>query len=390
MRGLFITGTEVGKTHVAAMVARTLVAEGRRVGVIGTGATGIQVISDIADKVGELTVFQRRPNWSTPLNNGPISEQEMESIRGRYDEIFANCASSPGGFEHVPDRRGFWNLTADERCEFWDELYDQPGFAILAANFAEIFFDEAANQEMTEYIADRIRQRVDDPEVAEKLIPSDHGFGMQRLPLETHYFEAYNRDNVHLVDLSESPIERITANGIQTSAAHHDLDVIVYATGFDAITGGYDRIEICGVDGQTLSDKWRDSPRTLLGVLTHGFPNMFMVAGPQSASGSTNFPRAIETGVNWVTGLIEHARECACSRVEARPDSEQEWVDEVVQAHERMLFRRSKGWFTGYNSNVAGHQEGKIRYQAFFGGAPRYSKKLDECAADGYHGIELS
>ncbi len=363
--------------------------EGRRVGVIGTGATGIQVISEIADQVGDLTVFQRRPNWSTPLNNSPISNEEMEAIRGRYDEIFANCASSPGGFEHVP-RRGFWDLTAEERRAVWDELYDQPGFAILAGNFAEIFFDEAANREMSEYVADRIRQRVHDPELAEKLIPRDHGFGMQRLPLETRYFEAYNRDNVHLVDLSETPIERFTPTGIQTTDAHHDLDLIVFATGFDAITGGYDRIEIRGVDGQTLADKWRDSPSTYLGVLTHGFPNMFMVAGPQSVSGSTNFPRAIETGVDWLTALLEHAIDRGCTRIEARLEAEEEWVEEVVRAHERLLLRNSKGWFTGYNSNVAGHREGTVRYQAYFGGAPQYAAKVDEVAAGGYVGIDLS
>ena len=363
--------------------------EGRRVGVIGTGATGIQVISEIADKVGELTVFQRRPNWSTPLNNSPITETEMAEIRSRYDEIFANCASSPGGFEHVPDRRGFWNLTAEERRAFWDELYDRPGFAILAGNFMEIFFDEAANQEISDYIADRIRRRVDDPVIAEKLIPKDHGFGMQRLPLETHYFEAYNRDNVDLVDISEAPIVRITADGIQTTASHYDLDVIVYATGFDAITGGYDRIEIQGVDGETLGDKWQDGPSSYLGVLTNGFPNLFMVAGPQSVSGSTNFPRAIETGVDWVTGLLTHVLDNGHSRVEARAEAEQEWVEEVVRAHERMLFRRSKGWFTGYNANVAGHEEGKIRYQAYFGGAPRYTEVIDQAVADGYRRIDL-
>ncbi|MGB5758445.1 MAG: NAD(P)/FAD-dependent oxidoreductase [Acidimicrobiales bacterium] len=363
--------------------------DGRRVGVIGTGATGIQVISEIADKVGQLTVFQRRPNWSTPLNNSPISETEMAEIRSRYDEIFANCASSPGGFEHVPDRRGFWNLTAEERRAFWDELYDQPGFAILAGNFMEIFFDEAANQEISDYIADRIRRRVDDPVIAEKLIPKDHGFGMQRLPLETHYFEAYNRDNVHLVDISEAPILRITPDGIQTTASHHDLDLIVYATGFDAITGGYDRIEIRGVDGETLGDKWRDGPSSYLGVLTNGFPNLFMVAGPQSVSGSTNFPRAIETGVDWVTGLLKHVLDNGHTRVDARAEAEQEWVKEVVRAHERMLFRRSKGWFTGYNANVAGHEEGKIRYQAYFGGAPRYTEVIDQAVADGYRRIDL-
>ncbi len=362
---------------------------GKKVGVIGTGATGIQVIAELADKVGELKVFQRRPNWSSPLNNGPISVDEMAAIRDRYDEIFTNCSASPGGFEHVPDRRGFWNLTAEERIETWDKLYQQSGFAILAANFLEIFFDEKANQEMSEYIANRIRDRVDDPEVAEKLIPQDHGFGMQRLPLETRYFEAYNRDNVHLVSLADAPIERITANGIQTAAEHHDLDVIVYATGFDAITGGYDRIDIRGVDGQTLADKWSESPRTHLGALTHGFPNMLMVAGPQSVSGSTNFPRAIEIGVDWLTDLLVHAREQGATRIEARLEAEQHWVEEVVRAHEKMLFRRSKGWFTGYNSNVAGHQEGKIRYQAYFGGSPKYVAIIDQAAADGYPGVEL-
>ncbi len=363
---------------------------GKRVGVIGTGATGIQVIAEIADKVADLTVFQRRPNWSTPLNNSPISAEEMDQIRARYDEIFDNCSKSPGGFEHVPDRRGFWNLTAEERRAFWDELYSQPGFAILAGNFMEIFLDEEANREVSEYIADRIRQRVDDPAVAEKLIPKDHGFGGQRLPLETRYFEAYNRDNVHLVDLQETPIERFTPTGIQTTAGHHDLDIIVYATGFDAITGAYDRIDIRGVDGQTLRDKWSDGPSTFYGVLSNGFPNLFMVAGPQSVSGSTNFPRAIEGGVDWVTGLLQHARSNGCTRVEAEADAEEAWVGEVVKAHERMLFRRSKGWFTGYNSNVAGHQEGKIRYQAYFGGAPKYNAMANQVVADGYRGVELS
>jgi cation diffusion facilitator CzcD-associated flavoprotein CzcO len=364
--------------------------EGKRVGVMGTGATGIQVIAEIADKVGELTVFQRRPNWSTPLNNAPISEAEMADIRNRYDEIFATCAASPGGFEHVPDRRGFWNVTADERRARWDELYEQPGFALLAQNFAEIFWDEAANQEISEYVADRIRQRVDDPKIAEMLIPKDHGFGMQRLPLETNYFEAYNRDNVKLVSITETPIERITEQGIQTTDGHYDLDVLVYATGFDAITGGYDRIEINGIGGQTLADKWKDSPSTYFGVLSNGFPNMLMVAGPQSVSGSTNFPRAIETGVDWGTELLVHARENGLTRIEADAQAEAEWVEVVVRAHERMLFRKSKGWFTGYNANVEGHHEGKVRYQAYFGGAPRYLEKINEARDAGYAGINLT
>ncbi len=204
---------------------------GKKVAVIGTGATGIQVIAEIADKVGDLTVFQRRPNWSAPLNNGPISDAEMADIRARYDQIFKTCAQTPGGFEHEPDRRGFYEVSREERVALWDRLYDTPGFAIWLRNFREIFTDEKANAEFSEYIADRIRQRVKDPAVAEKLIPRDHGFGVQRVPMETHYFESYNRPNVQLVDITETPIEEITETGLRTSERDYDFDIIVYATG---------------------------------------------------------------------------------------------------------------------------------------------------------------
>jgi cation diffusion facilitator CzcD-associated flavoprotein CzcO len=364
--------------------------EGRRVGVIGAGATAIQVISEIADKVGSLTAFQRRPNWSTPLHNSPISDAEMAEIRRRYPEIFALCAESPGGFEHSPDRRGFWTLTKEERTAFWNALYEQPGFAILNANFAEIFMDEAANREMSAFVADKIRQRVKDPATAEKLIPKDHGFGMQRLPLETNYFETFNRANVRLVDITETPIRRITPDGIETSAGHFDLDLIVYATGFDAITGGFDRIDIRGVDGVSLRDKWREGPSTYLGVMTHGFPNLLMIAGPQSVSGSTNFPRAIETGVDWVTGLLAHALERGLTRLEAREAAERAWGDAVVRAQSRMLLQNSQGWFTGYNSNVAGHEAGKPRHVAYWGGGPKYAARLREAEQGGYAEIDMA
>lgn len=362
---------------------------GRRVGVVGTGATGIQVIAEIADKVGDLTVFQRRPNWSTPLNNAPISEDEMAKIRARYDEIFANCAKSPGGFEHVPDRRGFWNLTKEERIATWDKLYNTPGFALLAGNFREIFVDEEANKEISDYVANRIRQRVKDPQTAEKLIPKDHGFGMQRLPLETRYFETYNRDNVHLVDVSESPIERITPSGIQTTTSQYDLDLIVYATGFDAVTGAFDKLTIRGVDGVCLGDKWQDGPKTYLGILTEGFPNMLMVAGPQSASGSTNYPRAIEAGVDWVTNLITHVTDNDIPRIEAETSAENDWQTVVKQAYDGLLLRKSQGWFTGYNSNVPGRKIGTVRHQAYFGTGPKYVSRLKTTAAEGYRGIKL-
>ncbi|MEE4110638.1 MAG: NAD(P)/FAD-dependent oxidoreductase [Halieaceae bacterium] len=362
---------------------------GKRVGVVGTGATGIQVISEIADKVGELKVFQRRPNWSAPLNNSAISEQEMAEIRARYDEIFEICARTPGGFVHEPDRRGFWNVSREERLALWDRLYDEPGFGIWLQNFVEIFTDEKANAEFSGYIADRIRRRVTDPVVAEKLIPRDHGFGVQRLPLETNYFEVYNRDNVELVSLQDTPIERVTETGIRTTERDYELDLIVYATGFDGITGAFDRIDIRGVGGEPLRQKWSEGPRTYLGIFVHGFPNLLMPTGPQSASAVTNFPRGIETGVDWVTELIEHARERGCTRIEATEAAEQDWNRTVADIYEALLMRKAKSWFTGYNSNVDGHGAGRIRYMAYNGGAPKYKAILRDVAGRGYAGVDL-
>ena len=365
--------------------------EGKRVGIIGTGATGIQVIAEIADKVGDLTVFQRRPNWSVPLNNSVISEAEMADIRARYDEIFATCNDSQGGFDHLPDKRGFYNVSKEERYALYDELYDdRHGFALLIANFAETYLDEAANKELSDYVANRTRGRVDDPEVAEKLIPKDHGFGMQRLPLETRYFEAYNRDNVHLVDLAESPIVQITESGIETTTNKYDLDLIIYATGFDAITGALMRIDIQGANDSSLGSKWKDGPQTYQGVLSHEFPNLLMVAGPQSVSGSTNYPRAIEAGVDWVTELLQYAIKNGHTRFEVEAEAEAAWQKEVIRAQNRMPFGKTKSWFTGYNSNLEGHAAGQIHYHAYWGGAPRYRKFLDEATINDYPKIQFS
>src|SRR3954447_19808109 len=360
---------------------------GKRVAVIGTGATGIQVIGEIADKVGELTVFQRRPNWSAPLNNSPISESEMADIRRRYDEIFAACARSPGGFEHEPDRRGFYEVTREERLALWDKLYDEPGFGIWLANFREIFMDEKANEELSEYIAERIRRRVKDPKVAEKLIPRDHGFGVQRVPMETNYFEAYNRPNVHLVDISETPLVRETETGLRTTERDYEFDIIVYATGFDAITGAFDKIDIEGVGGVKLADKWRTTIQTYLGMMVHGFPNMLMPSGPQSGSASTNYPRGIETGVNWCTDFLEHVWARGYTRFEATEAVEKRWTDHVTGMYAMMLMRKAKSWFTGYNSNVPGHEQGTIRYLVYNGGSPKYVGIINSVAAKGYEGV---
>jgi cation diffusion facilitator CzcD-associated flavoprotein CzcO len=250
--------------------------------------------------------------------------------------------------------------------------------------------DEAANAELSAYIADRIRRRVKNQAVAEKLIPRDHGFGVQRLPLETNYLEAYNRDNVELVDISDTPIERIIENGIRTTTRDYEFDIIVYATGFDAITGAYDQIDIKGIGGVALFDKWKDAPSTFLGMLVNGFPNLLMPTGPQSASATTNFPRGIENGVGWCTGLLQHMRDHGYTRAEPGLEAEQRWTAHVAKMYEIMLMRKAKSWFTGYNSNVAGHEEGKIRYFVYNGGTPKYLEIINDVAARSYEGIVLS
>ena len=362
---------------------------GKKVGVIGTGATGIQVIADIADKVDELVVFQRRPNWSVPLNNAPISEEEMSELRMQYDAVFAACAASPGGFLHRPQERSFYDATPDERIALWDRLYSGSGFGLWMGNYAEILTDEAANAELSAYVADRIRQRVRDPAIAEKLIPKDHGFGVQRLPLETRYFEVYNRDNVRLVDLRETPIERITETGIQVTGHHYDLDLIVYATGFDAITGAFDRIDIRGSDGVALKEKWEDGPSTFYGLLVHGFPNLLMGTGPQSASASSNYPRGIELNVNWCTDLMRHMRDRGLVRVEVPKKAEDRWTDHVRKMYSHVLMRKAKSWFTGYNSNIPGRAHGNIRYMVYNGGMVRYASYVRAEAENGYQALSF-
>jgi cation diffusion facilitator CzcD-associated flavoprotein CzcO len=364
--------------------------DGKRVAVIGTGATGVQVIGEIADKVGELTVFQRRPNWCAPLHNAEIGPEEMADIKARYDEIFEICARTPGGFIHEPDRRPFFEVPREERLAKWEQLYGEPGFGIWLANFRDIFMDEEANGEFSEFIADKIRSRVHDPAVAEKLIPKDHGFGYQRVPMETNYYEAYNRPNVHLVDLQETPIQRITPKGIETTEREYEFDVIVYATGFDAITGSYDRMEIRGVGGLRLRDKWAEGPITYLGMQVSGFPNMFMPTGPQSGSASTNFPRGIELGVDWCTDLMQYMWKNGLTREEATTDAEAEWSADVARMYGMLLMRKAQGWFTGYNSNVEGHEKGTIRYMVYNGGTPRFRRRITEVADAGYAGIEFS
>jgi cation diffusion facilitator CzcD-associated flavoprotein CzcO len=359
---------------------------GKRVGIIGTGATAVQTIQEIAKTVGHLTVFQRTPNWCAPLHNGKISAAEMNNIRARYQEIFALCDTSPGCYIHAPDPRSTLEVTREEREAFWEKLYAEPGFGIWMSNFSDMVTNREANALASDFIARKIRQRVQDPAVAEKLIPKNHGLGTRRVPLETGYYEVYNQPNVELVDINETPIERITPNGIKTSGREHAFDIIIYATGFDAITGAFDRIDIRGVDGARLKDLWQDGPQTWLGVLVKGFPNMLMVMGPHAGLG--NFTRTAEYSVEWVTGLIHFATDRGLTRIEATTAGVEEWTNHVLALGQGNLMNEIGSWMTGVNRNVEGKQ--KPRIMRYSGGHPAYREHCDAVAADGYRKLALA
>ena len=371
--------------HTAEWPREPVELKGKRVAVIGTGATAVQTIQTIARDVGHLTVFQRTPNWCAPLHNSTIDAGEMRQIRARYDEIFARCHETPGCFIHAPDPRSVFEVTREEREAFWEKLYGEPGFGIWQANFRDILMDGEANALISDFVARKIRQRVKDPAVAEKLIPKNHGFGTRRLPLETRYYEVYNQPNVTLVDINATPIERITPNGIRTSDTEHAFDLIIYATGFDAITGSFDRIDIQGVDGYRLKDAWSAGPRTYLGVLVENFPNLLMVMGPHAGLG--NFPRAAEYSVEWVSGLIRHARDHGLTRIAATPAGTERWTDHVIAMGQGLLANEVDSWMTGINRNVEGRQTRKI--MRYSGGYPTYRAHCDTVAADGYREVAL-
>jgi cation diffusion facilitator CzcD-associated flavoprotein CzcO len=359
---------------------------GKRVAVIGTGATGVQVITEVAKTAGHLTVFQRTPQWCAPLHNAKISKEEMNRIRAEYPKIFARCQETYGCFIHATDPRATSEVTPEEREAFWEKLYGEPGFGIWMGNFRDILVDREANKLISEFLARKIRQRVKDPVVAEKLIPKNHGFGTRRVPLESGYYEVYNQPNVTLVDLTETPIERITPTGIKTSDAEYAFDIIIYATGFDAITGAFDRIDFRGVDGVSLKEKWQDGPQTFLGILVDGFPNMLMVMGPHAGLG--NFPRAAEYSADWVTRLIRFARDRGLTRIEATAAGAKAWTDHVIAASEGLLFTEVDSWMTGINRNVEGKQVRRI--MRYSGGHPAFRARCEAVAADGYRELALA
>lgn len=359
---------------------------GKRVGVIGTGATGVQVIQEVAKQAAHLTVFQRTPNWCAPLNNSAIDRATQSKIKATYPEIFRQCRETHGAFLHQADPRSALDVSPADREAFWEMRYAEPGFGIWMGNFSDILTNREANDLMSEFMRKKIRERVDDPVTAEKLVPKNHGFGTRRVPMETGYYEVYNQPNVQLVDVLEAPIERITPLGVKTHNAEYELDILIYATGFDAITGAFDRIDIRGPSGMLLKQKWNDGPRTLLGIQSAGFPNLLTLVGPHNAATFCNIPRCIEQNVDWVTDLLCHMRDKNFSRVEPTVAAEDEWTKHVYDIAAFTLLSEADSWFTGVNHNLP---DKKRTFLAYAGGAPAYRDRCDEIAEKGYEGFVL-
>ncbi|MDA0735173.1 MAG: NAD(P)/FAD-dependent oxidoreductase [Chloroflexi bacterium] len=353
---------------------------GKRVGVIGTGATGVQLITEIAKEVAHLTVFQRTANYCAPLRNGPIDPETQREIKASYPEIFKKCSETAGSFMHKFDPRSALEVSPEERLAQYERLWAEPGFKKWLANFHDVMVPGAANEDYAEFVRNKIRERVNDPVVAEKLVPKDHMFGSKRLPCESGYYEVYNRDNVLLVDVREAPIERITPTGVKTAAAEYELDVIIFATGYDAVTGSLNRMDIHGEGGQTLKDKFAKGPRTYMGIQSAGFPNLFTI----NAASVGNFVRAAEPLVEWVTECISYVRDHEFTRIAASPQAEEAWTKHVNEDGTNILRSQADSWFVG--ANIPGKARALLTSPD---SAPVMRAKRAEVAANGYEGFLL-
>ncbi|KAK2616168.1 hypothetical protein QQS21_000800 [Conoideocrella luteorostrata] len=368
----------------------------KRIGVIGTGATGIQTTTALSKvtNIQALNVFQRTANWSAPLRNKTISDEEMNSYREQYGAVFKRCAETWSCFLHDSDPRKSLDVSAEERVALWEKVYNEPGFSKWLGVFKDTYTDAHANELYTRWMADKIRQRVNDPAVADSLIPT-HGYGMRRVPLESGYFEAFNQSNVHLVDLQKTPIKQVTSSGVTTSdGRRHELDVLIYATGFDAITGAFSAIEwqakharpLIATEGKQAGQEaiWQGHrPRTYLGLTAPSMPNVFMVLGPHQPFG--NATRSIEHAVGVICDMLQHCSDNGYTYMEPREEAVDEWGEHVVDASKNLLMNQVDSWMTGVNKNVKGKTVRSVARYA--GNSVEFRRRCEECRASGYRGF---
>jgi cation diffusion facilitator CzcD-associated flavoprotein CzcO len=360
---------------------------GKRVAVIGTGATGVQIITEVAKSAGELVVFQRTPNWCIPLGNGPLATAEMNEIKGRYRDLLDFCKTTPTSFPYMPINMSALEVGKAERDALFETLYNTPGYGIWLGNYKDTWSSKAANGVVSEFVARKIRERVKDQAVAEKLIPKNHGFGTRRVPMESGYYEVYNQKNVRLVDIKDTPIARITGNGIATIARHYELDVIIYATGFDALTGALDRMDIRGRNGLTLQEAWAAGPQTYLGLQIAGFPNFFTLVAAQNGASFCNIAMCSQMQVEWVTEMIRHMQQNDFDHSEPSTAAQDGWTAEIKRLLAKTLLGEVDSWFVGVNTNVAGKSE--RRALVYTGGGPAYRAVCADVAAGSYEGFQL-
>lgn len=358
---------------------------GKKIGVIGTGSSGIQAVPILAAEAASLVVFQRSPNYTVPMPNYPWSEEDLVRIREEYPERRQRSAYAPAGTPHGTYHKSALETDAEERVEaLWQRWRD--GGVLFAKTFPDQMADLAANDVARRFAEDRIREIVRDPAVAEDLIPGDHPIGTKRICTDAGYYAAFNRENVRLVNLRHEPIECVTADGVRVASAHYLCDVLVFATGFDALTGAMTRIDPVGPGGQRLSEIWADGPVTFMGVMVPRMPNLFSFSGPGSPSVLANMVLHAEVQVDWAMGLMVMARDRGISEVEPRWDAARSWTDHVAEAAERTLFTKARSsWYLGANI------DGKKRvFMPYAGGFGNYRTYLDDVAGQGYSGLVLT
>ena len=358
---------------------------GKSVGVVGTGATGVQIITEVAKTARELFVFQRTPNWCAPLGNAPIGVEVMNDIKENYDEILDFVKNTQSGFPYEFMDKSALEVTQVEREAILERLYGEPGYAIWFGNFYDLFTNEEANRLVSDFIEKKIRERVSDQQTATKLVPKNHGFGTKRVPLESGYYEVFNQKNVHLVDINGDPIVKITPVGIQTDSKEHELDIIIYATGFDAITGALDRIEIVGKNGISLKEAWADGPSTYLGLQVSGFPNFFTLVAAHNGAGFCNIPICGQMQIEWIDRMLRHMKKRGYESVEPAIEAEDAWTEEVYRIMQKTLLGQTDSWWTGVNSNVM--HKSKRRALVYVGGSVRYRETCEAIERDGYKGF---
>lgn len=356
---------------------------GQRVAIIGTGSSGIQAIPVIAEEAAHLTVFQRTPNYSIPSRNGPMPADYERWWKENYPEHRAKARMSPNGNFHPRYDVSALEVDEAERNRVYEERWKAGGSTFVGA-FRDLFTSKEANDTAAEFVRNKIRETVKDPEVAELLAPKDYPIGTKRICVDSHYFETFNRENVTLVDTKAAPVEEITPTGLVAGGQSYEFDSIVFATGFDAMTGTLLKIDIRGRGGETLRDKWEAGPRTYLGLMMAGFPNLFTITGPGSPSVLSNMMVSIEQHVDWISDLFARMQADGLETVEATKQAEDDWVDHVNKVAHKTLYPSAASWYMGANI------PGKPRiFMPYIGGVGRYREKCDEIAGDGYRGFEF-